>query len=142
METKTRRVRDWDENGRPVWVERTTYKFSEEDKIGIVSEYVRSGCPVNEIIAKYHISSRVTFLNWVDRYAYEEKLVSLPSEPNEDEMAKRDPEQLIKELQAENRRLQKALALEQLRSKAYDTMIDLAEKQFNIPVRKKSGTKQ
>ena len=29
-----------------------------------------------------------------------------------------------------------------LRSKAFSTMIDLAEETFNIPVRKKSGTKQ
>lgn len=142
METKIKLVREWDEQGRPVWTERETYKFSDEDKVGIVSEYIQSGCSANEIIKKYHISSRVTFLNWVDRYAFEEKLVSLPSEPIEGDMAKKDPEQLIKELQSENRRLQKALALEQLRSKAYDTMIDLAEKQFNIPVRKKSGTKQ
>ena len=36
----------------------------------------------------------------------------------------------------------KALELEKLRSKAFSTMIDLAEETFNIPVRKKSGTKQ
>ena len=36
----------------------------------------------------------------------------------------------------------KALELEKLRSHAYSTMIDLAEQTFNIPVRKKSGTKQ
>ena len=39
-------------------------------------------------------------------------------------------------------RLRKALELEKLRSHAYSTMIDLAEQTFNIPVRKKSGTKQ
>lgn len=49
---------------------------------------------------------------------------------------------LIKELEAENRRLEEALEQEKLRAKAYDTMINLAEKTFNIPIRKKSGTKQ
>ena len=43
---------------------------------------------------------------------------------------------------AEIKRLRKALELEKLRSKAFSTMIDLAEETFNIPVRKKSGTKQ
>ena len=28
------------------------------------------------------------------------------------------------------------------KAKAYDKMIDLAEERFNIPIRKKSGTKQ
>ena len=57
-------------------------------------------------------------------------------------MANKSPEERIKELEAENRRLEKALELERLRARAYDTMINLAEKTFNIPIRKKSGTKQ
>ena len=60
----------------------------------------------------------------------------------EKDMAKKTPEERLKELEAENKRLSKALELERLRSEAYSTMIDLAEKTFNIPVRKKSGTKQ
>ena len=31
---------------------------------------------------------------------------------------------------------------EKIRSEAYNHMIELAEQQFNIPIRKKSGTKQ
>lgn len=57
-------------------------------------------------------------------------------------MANLSLEERLKELEAENKRLQKALELEKLRSKAYNTMIDVAEQTFNIPVRKKSGTKQ
>lgn len=56
-------------------------------------------------------------------------------------LAKTTNEQL-KEKDAEIKRLRKALELEKLRSKAFSTMIDLAEETFNIPVRKKSGTKQ
>lgn len=32
--------------------------------------------------------------------------------------------------------------MQKLRATAYDKMIDLAEETFNIPIRKKSGTKQ
>ena len=53
-----------------------------------------------------------------------------------------NPEEEIKALRAENRRLGRALELEKLRAKAYDTMINVAEETFNIPIRKKSGTKQ
>lgn len=42
----------------------------------------------------------------------------------------------------EFKRLKKALELEKIRSETYNHMIDLAEQQFNIPIRKKSGTKQ
>lgn len=79
----------------------------------------------------------------MDKYVNEKELVSLQDETNpSDPMAKKSPEDRVKELEAENKKLQKAMELEKLRSKAYDTMIDVAEETFNIPIRKKSGTKQ
>jgi len=38
--------------------------------------------------------------------------------------------------------LEKALEMEKLRSRGFEVMIDVAEKQLNIPIRKKAGTKQ
>ena len=40
------------------------------------------------------------------------------------------------------RNLRKELRQEKMRAEALDTMIDVAEEMFNIPVRKKAGTKQ
>ena len=60
-------------------------------------------------------------------------------------MAKKTKQQLeedLKKAKEENKRLKEALELEKLRSRAFDTMIDVAEKSFNIPIRKKAGTKQ
>ncbi|MBW6481120.1 MAG: transposase [Bacteroidales bacterium] len=48
----------------------------------------------------------------------------------------------IKALQAEVARLQKELKREKLRADAYNTMIDIAESKFNIPIRKKAGAKR
>jgi predicted DNA-binding protein YlxM (UPF0122 family) len=45
-------------------------------------------------------------------------------------------------LRAEVTRLKKELRYERMRAEALDTMIDIAEEMFNIPVRKKAGTKQ
>ena len=45
-------------------------------------------------------------------------------------------------LRAEVTRLRKELRQEKMRAEALDTMIDVAEEMFNIPVRKKAGTKQ
>ena len=92
-----------------------------------------------QIVEKYHRSSRQVLFNWMDRSLREESL-SLGASETED-MAK-DPEERIRELELENRRLQKALDTETLRAKAFDTMIELAESKFNIPIRKKSGTKR
>ena len=49
----------------------------------------------------------------------------------------------VEALEKEIARLKKELAHESLRANAsFDTMINIAEKQFNIPIRKKSGTRQ
>lgn len=42
----------------------------------------------------------------------------------------------------EFRHLKNALKLEKIRSEAYSHMIDLAEQQFNIPIRENFDTKQ
>ena len=48
----------------------------------------------------------------------------------------------VKALQAEIARLAQDLKYEKMRADAYDTMIDLAEDTFKIPIRKKSGAEQ
>ena len=118
------------------------YSYPEEEKISIVSEYVSNHVPASMIVEKYHIGSRQTLFNWVDKYVNEKELVSLQSNQDSDTMATKTPEERLKELEAENKRLQKALELERLRSKAFDTMINVAEDTLNIPIRKKSGIKQ
>lgn len=118
------------------------YRYSEDEKIQIVSDYVQSGCQASEIVEKYHLSGKQILLTWVGQFVKAEESLSLPSKQNEDPMAKKNPDERIRELEAENRRLEKALELEKLRAKAYDTMINVAEETFNIPIRKKSGTKQ
>lgn len=48
----------------------------------------------------------------------------------------------IKDLQAEIARLKKELTHESLRAAAFNELINVAEKQFNISIRKKAGAKQ
>ena len=147
MKEKTVTRREYNpEEGYYEWKEIKTgkYVFDEEDKIAIAREYVERGCPASEIVDKYHISSAVVLYGWLDRYLNQKVGVSLQPESNTgSDMAKKTKQQLeeaLRAAQAENKRLQEALELEKLRSRAYDTMIDLAEKSFNIPIRKKSGT--
>ena len=61
------------------------------------------------------------------------KKKSSPVESSEEELAR---------LRAENKRLEEALRMAEWSNHAKDVMIDLAEKTFNIPIRKKSGAKQ
>ena len=72
-----------------------------------------------------------------------EKVVSLLHQIDK-EMAKnykRLPSD-AKAAQAEYERLQRELELEKLKSAALSTMIDIAEADLKVPIRKKSGAKQ
>ena len=149
MKKKTKTTREYNPGtGMYEWkeVETDRYAFDETDKIAIAREYHESGRPASEIVSKYHISSAMVLYGWLDRYLNQERVVSLPEETDrETDMARKTKEQLqeeLKAMRAENKRLHEALELEKLRSHAFDTMIDVAERNFNIPIRKKSGTKQ
>ena len=48
----------------------------------------------------------------------------------------------LKELQSEVERLTEELSRASMRADAYDELIKVAEKKFNIAIRKKAGTKQ
>ena len=143
METKqvVRTVPARDTNGSIYWKkivkERTV--FTDEDRTGIVAEYQAGKMTAAEIVKKYRLSSKQVLFSWMDRYLREESLSLGASEANS---TAKEPEERIRELELESRRLQKALNTETLRAKAFDTMIELAESKFNIPIRKKSGTKR
>ena len=123
-------------------VELKSYSFTDDDRIQIVREYLESGLPAEKIIKKYHISSRSVLFSWMDKFLNERDSLPLQQEPQIEEDMTKTKDERLKEKDAEIKRLRKALELEKLRSHAYSTMIDLAEQTFNIPVRKKSGTKQ
>jgi hypothetical protein len=52
-----------------------------------------------------------------------------------------EPEE-VRQLKLEIKCLKAELAQEKLKARAYDTLIDVAEEMFQIPIRKKPGTKQ
>lgn len=106
------------------------------DRLGIVREYFETGLPASKIIEKYQLSSKTVLFGWIDKYINEEK--ELSAKPACHEVQSKTEDDLRREVEM----LRKALALEKLRSEAYSTMIDVAEKTFDIPIRKKSGTKQ
>lgn len=119
----------------------TFYRYTDDEKMQIVAEHIH-GASVQSLVEKYHLSCKNVLLAWIDKFVNAPNELSLPENQSEDPMAKKNPDERIRELEAENKRLEKALELEKLRAKAYDTMINVAEETFNIPIRKKSGTKR
>ena len=119
-----------------------TIKFTESDKLSILREYYSSGVSKSEISKKYELS-RNQIDYWIKVYSIDSEALSLPAETIDDVMARKklnEPDEIAK-LQARIKSLEKALAFSELGVKARDIMIDLAEKQENIQIRKKAGAK-
>jgi transposase-like protein len=83
---------------------------------------------------RYSLNSESTIWGWVQQYGLG-KDVSLAMMTPEEKQTQAALEKRIKALE-------KALDMANLKNIATETMIDIAEEQFNIPIRKKAGPKQ
>lgn len=123
------------------YVEKVTYRYDDSEKIPIILEFLEGKQTAESMVEKYHICSSQVLYQWVGKYVSQENLLSLQNQ-EENDMAYKSKDEQIRELRAELKKARKEVEVEKLRAKAYDKMIDLAEERFNIPIRKKSGTKQ
>ena len=101
-------------------------------KLQVVSEVEKGELSYKQAQRKYGIQGRSTVLVWL------RKLGNLDwSLPKTHQLPKQDPtpEQRIKALEA-------ALQQEKDKNLLYKTMLDIVEKEYGIPVRKKYSTKQ
>lgn len=125
------------------WKDKITIRYDEEEKLPIILEVLKGANTPEELTEKYHICSVQTLLAWVGRYLTEENSLTLQDEPKSgEEMANKSKDDQIRELKAKLKQAEKRAEYEALRAHAFDTMINIAEEKFNIPIRKKSGTKQ
>lgn len=110
-------------------------KFSDAERLQLINEYLASGESKEVFQAKRRLGHSC-LSNWMITFG-----LSNPSIPQP--MASQKEENLYaRQLQDEISRLKKELEYERLRSKAFETMIDIAENELNVNIRKKSGAKQ
>ena len=118
-------------------------------KTQIIREYLTQGGGFRKVAEKYGIS-RTTICKWVAIY---QGIHNLPPTEKQEKYStssmnsskkKLTAEQLesIEVLQQKIAALEKQLEWEKLRSEALDTMINIAEKDLDIQIRKKPGAQQ
>ncbi len=123
------------------------FEFTLEERKAIIEEWLSSGKTKREVWKKYtgmdHEHGYI--LNWMRYLGYEiiPKYTRL-THVKIDSMAKSNSIKSLEVIQMEEKikELEKALVNSELRATALDTMIDIAEKELKINIRKKSSTKQ
>lgn len=115
----------------------------------IIQEYLNTGCGFRKLAARYGIS-RTTICKWV---LIHQGIHNLPPTQNQlsystssmnssPKKATNPNQQTNEELLQKVASLEKQLEHQQLRAEVLDTLINVAEKQLNISIRKKPGTQQ
>ncbi|MBI3235113.1 MAG: hypothetical protein HYZ42_13950 [Bacteroidetes bacterium] len=108
-------------------------KFKEKLALSVLFE----GRDPHELVEEYQLASVYTLTKWVEQYQkrLSEGLITLPS------MSKDEKHNVIA-LQNRIKELQKALDQANVLIYGLNSMIDFAEKELNVPIRKKRGTKR
>ena len=124
-------------------------RISKAFKREVAIEYIQGGGTMQEIALKYNLPNLQTVSNWVRCYLTPEEIqnkrLSLPQETQKDtsmpEKQDTSKDSMISALEQRIQDLERLLKHSQLKCKALDTLIDIAEEQ-GIQIRKKSGAKQ
>ena len=118
-----------------------TRHYNDAEKLQIIEEYMKSGESMETFQVKYGMG-HCTLSRWMTNFG-----LSNTTQRQYIEMKKKlteSPKKTLKErtLEARVAQLEKELKAEKLKSEAANAIIDVAEEEFGIDIRKKAGAKQ
>ena len=110
--------------------------LTDEQKEQIALEYLTTDQSYRQVGEKYGVSKLQVrhCCVWHER----KELIAAVNNPDMPRLHTPRIDELTKQV----KRLKRQLEMSQLKVEAYDTMIRLAESEYNIPIRKKSGSRQ
>lgn len=121
---------------------RPSSSFRESERREIIEEYLKGGKTKAEIWRQYtgYREEHGQLNRWMRQLGYLEK--TLPSRPlSLLSMPDNKPQPSVEELQKKIKQLEQQLLDSQLKEEAYRRMIDIAEKELKVSIRKKPNTK-
>ena len=125
------------------YVKRTQRDYTMPFKLAVVHEVERTGIGVCAVARKYGIQSETTVTTWLRKYGNFDvaNKTSKPMEKSKEQKLM-ELEERVKMLERQNNRLQHELEMKDHKVAFFDMMIDMAEKEFNIDIRKNSSAGQ
>ncbi|MEI8205126.1 MAG: transposase [Bacteroidota bacterium] len=116
-------------------------RYSEDFKFKVVQEYLNQDVSKEELQIKYGIRGSSIILYWIRKFGLESMNEhQLETDCSMKANLKKSSTEI--DLENENQKLKQLLEHERLRTLSLNTMIDIAERDLKIQIRKKSGAKQ
>jgi len=133
-------------------IQKANKYFTDSEKHHIIQELLETGCTKAEIWEKYtgQTEEHGQLLRWMRKLGYDStiktrrpnldiKITDVAKRKKSEDSSKEDFESL--QLKKRIAELEDKLKDAEMKAIAYSTMVDIAEKEFNIPIRKKYNTK-
>jgi hemerythrin len=118
--------------------------FDESFKRMVIEEYLATKCSKMELLRKYNIHFKSAIQTWMKKLGYQDterhQRIKFDKTPPMT-LAMPIKSENVRELQLKIRELEQQLQDEKLRSEAYSRIIDKAEKELKVSIKKKPNTK-
>ena len=126
-----------------VYEKRSQKDYSMSFKLSVVQEIERMELSVTGAKKKYGIQGRNTVINWLRKYGKFDWENQTPSNmPKSQEQRLLELEAKVKLLEKQKTFLEHQVERADKKAIIFDMMIDLAEKEYNISIRKNSSPEQ
>jgi len=122
-------------------MKRKAKRFTDEQALQIATEFVTTSISIKELQRKYDFNGVSSVYKWISKFGLskpDDQTIKM-NQIMEKEQNKSPREQA---LEKEIEELKRQLDYEKLRSRAYQKMIEIAERDLSITIKKKSGRKQ
>lgn len=131
------------EGNQSQYVKRTQKDYSMSFKLQVVHEIESGELSMTAATRKYGIQARSSVRNWLRKYGTFDWENQTPlNMPKSQEQKILELEAKVKLLEKQKAFLSHQADLADRKAVLFDMMIDLAEKEFNIPIRKKCSPEQ
>lgn len=126
-----------------VYEKRSQKDYSMSFKLGVVEEIESGLISTSDARKKYGIQARSTVVNWLRKYGtFDWENQTPPNMPHSQEHRLMELEAKVKLLEKQKAMLENQVEQSDKKAIIFDMMIDIAEKEYNISIRKNSSPEQ
>ena len=112
-------------------------------KISVVKEYEETKISLGELSRKYGIQGNHTVRTWINKFGtfdWQNRTLQPMAKSKDQELL--ELREKVKVLERKNARLEKELEVKDMKAEFFDLMIDIAEEEYGVDIRKKCSPEQ
>lgn len=125
------------------YVRRTQKDYPMSFKLSVVREYEETKAGLRELTRKYGIQGHDTIRKWINKFGtFDWQNLTLQPMAKTKDQELLELREKVKVLERKNARLEKELEQKDMKAEFFDLMIEIAEEEYGVDIRKKCSPEQ